>query len=579
MMKQSLKKIGLYSGKMKLIPEMILKQLKNKRLTLKSLCLQAERIGLFIAMCMILFSCDKFLEENPKDKLPEGDVFNNITELYHNAVASLYTYIGGYSDSQGLQGTGRGVYDLNTFTTDEAIIPTRGGDWYDGGFWQGLFQHDWGIENDAIQATWEYLYKVVMLCNKSLERIDRFSETHSNAELPAYRAEVQAMRAMYYYYLMDLFGRIPLVQSSSLAMKDVFQSERNTVFEFVFTQLQEAAPLLSEAHSNQSGPYYGRITRPVVYFLLAKLALNAEVYTDNDWTDGQRPNGKDIKLKVDGTELNAWETVIYYCDQLEVMGYRLEPKYETNFSIFNEPSVENIFTIPMNKILYTNQMQYLFRSRHYNHAKAYGLSGENGPSATIEALNTFGYSTPEQDPRFDICYFADEVYDLKGNIIKLDDGTILKYLPWEVALNISDTPYEQTAGARMKKYEVDPTATKDGKLMENDIVLFRYADALLMKSEAKVRNGENGGEELNLVRSRVGAPLREATLETLLAERQLELAWEGWRRQDLIRFGKFTREYSSRPQLPNEAGGYTTVFPIPEKIRVMNTRLKQNPGY
>ncbi|WP_374049399.1 RagB/SusD family nutrient uptake outer membrane protein [uncultured Bacteroides sp.] len=534
---------------------------------------------LFLAACMILLSCDKFLEENSKDKLPADDVYNSISEVYLNAVASLYTYIGGYSDSQGLQGTGRGVYDLNTFTTDEAIIPTRGGDWYDGGFWQGLFLHDWGIENDAIQATWEYLYKVVMLSNKSLERIDKFSETHSDAELPAYRAEVQALRAMYYYYLMDLFGRVPLVESSSPAMKDIVQSERKTVFEFIFRQLQEAAPLLSEAHSNQSGTYYGRITRPVVTFLLAKLALNAEVYTDNDWTDGQRPDGKDIKFMVEGNELNAWETVIHYCDQLTAMGYRLEPKYETNFSIFNESSVENVFTIPMNKILYTNQMQYLFRSRHYNHAKAYGLSGENGPSATVEALRTFGYSTPQQDPRFDMCYFAGIVHDLKGNVIKLDDGTVLEYLPWVVALDLSATPYEQTAGARMNKYEVDPTATKDGKLMDNDIVLFRYADALLMKSEAKVRNGENGDNELNEVRNRVGAAPHEATLDNILAERQLELAWEGWRRQDLVRFGEFTREYGSRPQLPNEGNGYTTVFPIPEKIRLMNTRLTQNPGY
>ena len=538
-----------------------------------------KKISLVLATCTFLFSCDKSLEENPKDKLPEDDVYNSISEVYLNAVASLYTYVGGYSDSQGLQGTGRGVYDLNTFTTDEAIIPTRGGDWYDGGFWQGLFLHDWGIENDAIQATWEYLYKVVMLSNKSLERIDKFAETHSDAELPAYRAEVRAMRAMYYYYLLDLFGRVPLVQSSSPAMKDVVQSERKTVFEFIFKELQEVAPLLSEVHSNQSGPYYGRITRPVVTFLLAKLALNAEVYTDNDWTDNERPDGKNIKFMVDGNELNAWETVIYYCDQLKVMNYKLEPEYETNFSIFNEPSVENIFTIPMNKTLYTNQMQYLFRSRHYNHAKAYGLSGENGPSATIEALETFGYGTAAQDPRFDICYFAGEMYDLKGDIIKLDDGTVLVYFPWEVALDITDTPYEQTAGARMKKYEVDPTATKDGKLMENDIVLFRYADALLMKSEAKVRNGENGDVELNQVRSRVKAARRPATLENILSERQLELAWEGWRRQDLIRFGMFTRAYNSRPQLPNEETGYTTVFPIPEKIRVMNTKLVQNPGY
>ena len=530
-----------------------------------------------LSWCMI--SCDGFLKESPRDALPEEEGYRNITELYLNAVASLYNYIGGNSDSQGLQGTGRGIYDLNTFTTDEAIMPTRGGDWYDGGFWQGLFLHDWGIENDAIQATWEYLYKVVMLSNKSLERIDKFAETHSDAELPAYRAEVRAMRAMYYYYLLDLFGRVPLVQSSSPAMKDIVQSERKTVFEFIFKELQEVAPLLSEVHSNQTGPYYGRITRPVVTFLLAKLALNAEVYTDNDWTDNERPDGKNIKFMVDGNELNAWETVIYYCDQLKVMNYKLESEYETNFSIFNEPSVENIFTIPMNKTLYTNQMQYLFRSRHYNHAKAYGLSGENGPSATIEALETFGYGTAAQDPRFDICYFAGEMYDLKGDIIKLDDGTVLVYLPWEVALDITDTPYEQTAGARMKKYEVDPTATKDGKLMENDIVLFRYADALLMKSEAKVRNGENGDVELNQVRSRVKAARRPATLENILSERQLELAWEGWRRQDLIRFGMFTRAYNSRPQLPNEETGYTTVFPIPEKIRVMNTKLVQNPGY
>ena len=72
---------------------------------------------------------------------------------------------------------------------------------------------------------------------------------------------------------------------------------------------------------------------------------------------------------------------------------------------------------------------------------------------------------------------------------------------------------------------------------------------------------------------------REATLENILAERQLELAWEGWRRQDLVRFGKFTRPYTDRPQLPHESNGYTTVFPIPDKVRSLNPNLIQNPGY
>ena len=530
-----------------------------------------------LSWCMI--SCDGFLKESPRDALPEEEGYRNITELYLNAVASLYNYIGGNSDSQGLQGTGRGIYDLNTFTTDEAIMPTRGGDWYDGGFWQGLFLHKWGINNDSIQATWEYLYKVVMLSNKSLEQIESYALTHADAELPAYRAEVRALRAMYYYYLTDLFGSIPLVLSSKVASKDIVLSERENIFNFIFKELQETAPLLPAQFSNRSGNYYGRLTRPVAYFLLAKLALNAEIYMDNNWVDDTHPDGKTIFFDVDGNTFNAWQTVEFYCDQITALGYRLESDYAANFAVYNEGSVENIFTIPMNKTLYTNQMQYLFRSRHYNHAKALGLSGENGSSATIEALQTFGYETNEQDPRFDYCYYAGTVYDLKGNVVKLDDGTALVYEPWKVKLDLSDEPYEKTAGARMKKYEIDDKAMKDGKLMENDIVLFRYADVLLMKSEAKVRDGRNGDEELNQVRTRVGAPERTATLDNLLAERQLELAWEGWRRQDLIRFGQFTRSYNSRPQLPNEESGYTIVFPIPEKIRQMNPEWEQHPGY
>ena len=539
---------------------------------IRSFCVLAT-----LSWCMI--SCDGFLKESPRDALPEEEGYRNITELYLNAVASLYNYIGGNSDSQGLQGTGRGIYDLNTFTTDEAIMPTRGGDWYDGGFWQGLFLHKWGINNDAIQATWEYLYKVVMLSNKSLEQIESYALTHADAELPGYRAEVRALRAMYYYYLTDLFGSIPLVLSSKVASKDIILSEREDIFNFIFKELQEATPLLPAQFSNRSGNYYGRLTRPVAYFLLAKLALNAEIYMDNNWVDDTHPDGETIFFDVDGNTFNAWQTVEFYCDQITALGYRLESDYAANFAVYNEGSVENIFTIPMNKTLYTNQMQYLFRSRHYNHAKALGLSGENGSSATIEALQTFGYETNEQDPRFDYCYYAGTVYDLKGNVVKLDDGTALVYEPWKVKLDLSDEPYEKTAGARMKKYEIDDKAMKDGKLMENDIVLFRYADVLLMKSEAKVRDGRNGDEELNQVRTRVGAPERTATLDNLLAERQLELAWEGWRRQDLIRFGQFTRSYNSRPQLPNEESGYTIVFPIPEKIRQMNPGWEQHPGY
>ena len=484
-------------------------------------------IVLVLGVAGMLVSCGKFLEEHPQDSRDEETAYATLQELYQNGVLSLYNHIGGYADSQGLQGTGRGVYDLNTFTTDEAIMPTRGGDWYDGGFWQGLYLHRWGVNNDAIYDTWEYLYQVIILCNGSLEKINAYAALHPNDDVNAYIAEVRAFRAMFYYYT-----------------------------------------------------YYGRITRPVVYFLLAKLALNAEIYSDDNWTDGNKPDGSQLFFEVEGQQLNAWETVKYYCGKITASGYILEPDYTQNFAVFNESSRENIFVIPMSKTLYTNQFIYLFRSRHYNHAKAYGLSGENGSSATIEVLKTFGYDTPEVDPRFEWCYFAGAVKDLDGNQIMLDDEvTPLVYEPWQVALDVSGKPYEKTAGARMKKYEVDKTGLKDGKLLDNDIVLFRYADVLLMQSEAQVRNGENGDAALNAVRSRAGASSRPATLANLLAERQMELAWEGWRRQDMIRFGIFTQAYSFRPQIENEESGFTTVFPIPEKVITMNQSLEQNIGY
>ena len=170
-------------------------------------------------------------------------------------------------------------------------MPTRGGDWYDGGFWQGLYLHQWGVSSDAILNTWEYLFRSIKQCNYSLEQIGQYAATHSDKELPAYQAEVRALRAMFYYYTMDLFGRVPLITSSGGGDKTMLQAERDVIFTFIVKELQEAAPFLSEERSNTPGTYYGRMTRAVAYFLLAKLALKAEDNIDDDWTDGVSPEG------------------------------------------------------------------------------------------------------------------------------------------------------------------------------------------------------------------------------------------------------------------------------------------------
>lgn len=188
------------------------------------------------------------------------------------------------------------------------------------------------------------------------------------------------------------------------------------------------------------------------------------------------------------------------------------------------------------------------------------------------------YGQPDEDARCRLNFVAGKV-TVDGQQVTLDDGTPLEYQPFEVEQNLTNSPFILTAGARMGKYEVDRTAYMDGKQQSNDIVLYRYADVLLMKAEAKTRNGEDGQAELNAVRARVGMPARACTLDNVLEERLLELVWEGWRRQDLIRFGRFTQAYDLRTPVDNEQTGFTIVFPIPQKCLDLNHKFQQNPGY
>lgn len=525
---------------------------------------------------IMLGSC---LNTESNGQLDERRAVNNATNLYLTAVASIYGNIGGVQDGEGLQGTYRGVYDYNTFTTDEAMIPIRGGNWYDGGFWQNLYLHKWTAADPELYGMWNYLFRSVMLCNHSLEMLERNKHLLTNQQMRAYTSEVRVIRALFYYQLMDLFGCIPIVTDTKTKLGQMVQCSRSEVFRFIVEELQVALPYLSSSRSNLLGNYYGRITKPVVYFLLARLALNSEVYMDDNWTDQERPSGSTIQFQVGKQPLNAWQTTVAYCDSLSEVGYTLEPNYSTNFAVANEHSKENVYTIPMDKTLYATLFKNLFRTLHYIHGSALGRGAENGSSATRTTLSTFGYGTPTQDPRFALNFFADTV-KVDGKPIKQSNGEILVYYPNEIRMQLTGSIYEKTAGARMYKYEIDRTAFDDGKLQNNDIVLYRYADALLMRSEALIRQGLNGDKSLNTVRNRVGLPgLTNATLYDVFKERRLELVWEGTHRQDLIRYGRFHHAYEERPQLENESNGYTTVFPIPARMLQMNHLLKQNPGY
>lgn len=498
-----------------------------------------------IILSLLALSACSFLDENPTSQKTRDEVVTSDANLYLNTLGNLYGMIGGNKDGDGLAGTYRGVYDLNTFTSDEAMLPTRGGDWYDGGLWQRLYLHTWEVGEAPIKDAWNYLYKVIVMANQAIVDLSGKKD---------WQQEARAVRALYYYYLLDMFGRVPIVTSPDIAMSEVAQSERPAVFRFVVKELEEVVEDLSLERSNRPGTWYGRVTRPVAWFILAKLYLNAPVYEGNSYPD----------------------KVIELCDKIGSAGYELEEKYSANFAIYNESSRENIFTIPMDKHLYSAQNQYLFRSRHYDHAAACGFTGENGSSATLEVLKANGFGTANQDPRFEINYWGGIPLDLNG------DSIAIEYKPWSVALDVTGSSDEKVAGARMRKYELDPSAMKDGKLMDNDWVLFRYADVILMEAEALMRKGQVSYalQLVNKVRRRAGANELSSLSEVILLEERLrEFAWEGLRRQDLIRFGRFGAAWSFRPSLPGESSGYTNLFPIPADAMAMNPDLTQNPGY
>jgi len=515
--------------------------MKNYKLKIKNY----ELLLLFVA---VLMNGCSFLEEHPSSALTEEKAFGSMTALRNNAVLSVYMYLGGNADSQGLQGTGRGVYDLNSLTTDEQIIPTRGGDWYDGGYWQDLHNHAWTADDRSIRDTWDYLFKVVMLTNSGIAHIEAYDQPDKDTTLlAAYKAELRAVRAMYYWYLLDMYGRVPIVTCTDIPTEEVQLASRKEVYDFAVKELQESMPLLPQDVANEPlGLYYGRMTYYVASFVLMKLWLNHVVYT--------------------GTEQPAlYDSIVNYADKLSLF-YELETNLRTNFSLDNDRSRENIYVIPREVGKYVAQYKYEHRTLHYNHAAALGMGGENGTSATLETLDVFGYKTAQQDPRFELYFYYDTVWVDNKMIYREDGKTPLVYEPDKVALDVSGTPYEKTAGARLNKYEHDPNGIQDCNVAKNDIVLFRYADVVLMKGEAKLRKGQSAYAEIKKVRDRVGAgEIVSPTLEDIYEERWRELMWEGWHRNDMIRFGKWT--------------GHTTVFPIPQDMLLIHNDWKQNTGY
>ena len=548
-----------------------------------------------------LFSaCSGFLDEDPKSKIPEEEAYKSEKLVYVNTIATIYTSFGNR-----LYGSTDNVHTLQEFSSDAWILPGRQGDWVDGGKWQSLFLHNYGPGNATIKSTWNALYTIIGNCNTSIDNLETFIQAFGESYLQDYQYEARAVRAILYFHLVDLFGRVPLVTSSKTVMADVNQSSRSEVYQFIVDELTDCIPHLPSGKCQNMGKYYGRVTKAVGYMAMAKVAINSPILSKDDWNDGSlvggiakvapyvNQAGKNIKIALDGTTRDAWETVLYCQKQIEKEGYSLQPNFSQNFSKTNDSSVENIWTQPSDGTTYKVSDYNPTRTLHAAHASAYGLQGWNGACATVEQMKVFKYGTDEQDPRMDMTFFYGPVFvDGKPIDAGLGDGAQLCYNPMDVVVDFKeDVPNQilKFAGARMSKYEVDNT-TSSYLNHNNDKVFWRYADALLLAAEAKVRMGQSGDAEVNEIRDRVQAGQKSnVTLQDILDERMLEFSYEGMRRQDQIRFGTYTEPTTDRyagvhhnvatGDYVVDNTGFTTVFPIPTSVLELNTKLTQNPGY
>uniref|UniRef100_UPI0040279114 RagB/SusD family nutrient uptake outer membrane protein n=1 Tax=Prevotella sp. TaxID=59823 RepID=UPI0040279114 len=568
-------------------------------------------IGSMLLSSILLASCS--LDETPRSKFSEEEAFSTPKLVYVNTVANVYSSIG-----NGLYGSdGGSVHTFQEFSSDASMIPGRQGDWVDGGAWQNIFLHNFESSVSKYNDVWNNLYRVIGLANSSIDRLNKYLYEHP--EYAEYVYELRALRAVYYYYVMDLFGQVPLVVSSQVSANEVAQSNRSDVFKFVTSELAECIPHLSDSKSQNEGEYYGRITKAVAYMCMAKCAINAPVYTIDDTTptsysafvgtdksgkataseeQGKTVSemGKNINITLDGKTRNAWETAAYCADQIASLGYRLQPSYADNFIVANQNSVENIWTRPNDCVNYKIEDYNIVRTLHYNHGGAIGYQGWNGACSSKQQMLVYGYGTANPDPRLKLNFYTDKDY-MEETGKAVEDGATdkpLEYMPLAVKVDFTaaDDPHAmKCSGARMKKYEFDKSTTQQYSF-NNDLVIWRYADALLLKAEAEYRMG-NKAEALtivNEVRGRVAAtPRTELTLNDILDERMLELAWEGVRRQDQIRFCTFTEPTADRfkgvthnasaGDYNDDTQGYTMVYPIPYAVLNLNKKLGQNPGY
>lgn len=466
----------------------------------------------------------------------------------------------------------RNIYALTESSTDEMVTPTRGTDWYDNGIWIAMHQHTWTAENSIVANGWNDISQGVARCYEVFTNLVNMSADDINfrEDLKPYLAEVRTMRAYYMWQYIDMFGVLPFLNDQ--LFPDVMNRVDGT--NYIINELEESIP---DMFGKEDGVEVGKAVKQTAQALLAKVYLNRAIYEGRSVTDADM------------------DQVIANCDAVINSGqYSLGADYFDLFENNNDNSSETILALLNSGEVGRgfDSQAHTFMSLHYNQSVNNGQpwNGMCVPPEFFYAWDTDGNNsngiqttdTRFQDDRYldatglHLGFLYGQQVDSDG--VDLEDriGNPLIFNP-----DLDDiTKAKEADGVRVVKWAPDQDAAIP-QWMDNDVALLRYADVILMKAEALWRKGSDGAALtlINQVKTQRGANNISSISSDgseILAERGYELYWEGHRRTDLIRFGKFT---SGTWWAKEASGDFRNVYPIPVTALSANDKLEQNPGY
>ena len=522
-----------------------------------------------LGFLLVLSSCTSDLDVVPKDDdvflseqffVQPGSYKSGLAGVYGNlsltgAAGPASSFLEGID--AGTSQFGRCLWYMQDLTTDEVLWSYEN----DPGT-KELQRNIWNASNPVILGMFSRTMAEVALANEYLRQTTPaklsgrgVTDATLLSDIEDYRREVRVLRAYAYYNLMDLFGKAPFITENDAVNIGGPEYNRQQLFTFIETELNEVLPNLKAPNTNE----YGRLDQAMARMILAKIYLNAEVYI--------------------GTP--KYTECAAQCTQIIAGGYTLNSNYLNNFTADNPSSPEMIFSLQADGLVTQNYGPTTVMING-----EVGSIEQNGVSLGVSAggwsgalrlrkqfVQKFDGSDFDNDTRKTI---ISGVRDIEiTDVANRDQGYVLAKYSNLTSLGVAG-----------------PSTT----FVDTDFPLFRLADAYLMYAECAVRGG--GGATLsqavtyvNALRERANSGSTAAnidggdlTLDFILDERAREMHWEAHRRQDLIRFGKYTGGSYNWAWKGNGSNGIAIsnnlkVFPIPTQALASNPNLTQNTGY